>query len=660
VTIATDATSADTASTIVARDATGSVGVTNVNLSSGINFGTYSVGTNPNGIAVDQSGNVWVVNAGSNNVTKLSSAGDTLGTYSVGTSPQYVAVDQSGNVWVVNNGSNNVTKLSSAGATLGTYSVGSGPQYDVAVDQSGNVWVVNAGSNNVTKLSSAGATLGTYSVGTNPVGVAVDQSGNVWVVNDGSNNVTKLSSAGATLGTYSGGTNPVGVAVDQSGNVWVVSNSSDNVTKLSSAGATLGTYSVATNPVGVAVDQFGNVWVANAGSANVTKLSSGSNGVLVPLVQNLPQASGPAAISGMTTGQLPVAASATTVTSSIAYATANTASTVVERDGSGNFSAGTITAALNGTAANLSGTPALPNGTTATTQTVGDNTTKIATDAFVLANGSSYTLPTATSTVLGGVKPDGTTISNAAGVIAVASPYNPASVAITGGTINGTPLGVTTPAAIAATTLSATGSFTLAPELAPVTCTTATTLGLDNSPIIQLTNADTCAITFTQPSPAAMLPITVKIIQSATTPYSGQISGVGVTWVGGSAPVIPSTASAVVTIYCRLNGTTTTCVGPPAGAAYPVANTTFTTSTSSVAANTCNSTVQVAMTGVTTAMTFTISASADTASAAGWGSTGGLILDPWPTSGYLNYKICNQTPATISTPGAVTFNVGAR
>jgi hypothetical protein len=52
----------------------------------------------------------------------------------------------------------------------------------------------------------------------------------------------------------------------------------------------------------------------------------------------------------MTTGQLPVAASATTVTSSIAYATANTASTVVERDGSGNFAAGTITANLTGIA----------------------------------------------------------------------------------------------------------------------------------------------------------------------------------------------------------------------------------------------------------------------------------------------------------------------
>jgi hypothetical protein len=96
------------------------------------------------------------------------------------------------------------------------------------------------------------------------------------------------------------------------------------------------------------------------------------------------------------------------------------------------------------------------------------------------------------------------------------------------------------------------------------------------------------------------------------------------------------------------------------GTGSTVANTTFTTSTSSVSANTCNSTVQVAMTGVTTSMTFGVTASADTSGATGWGSTGGLILDVWPTSGYLNYKICNQTTATISSPGAVTFNASAR
>jgi 6-phosphogluconolactonase (cycloisomerase 2 family) len=77
--------------------------------------------------------------------------------------------------------------------------------------------------------------------------------------------------------------------VDQSGNVWVANYGSANVTKLSSAGATLGTYSVGSSHVGVAVDQSGNVWVANYGSNNVTKMSSGSNGVLVPLVQNFSQ-----------------------------------------------------------------------------------------------------------------------------------------------------------------------------------------------------------------------------------------------------------------------------------------------------------------------------------------------------------------------------------
>ena len=51
----------------------------------------------------------------------------------------------------------------------------------------------------------------------------------------------------------------------------------------------------------------------------------------------------------------------------------------------------TLNQNTTGTAAGLSGTPALPNGTTATTQTTGDNTTKIATDAFVIANAGTAT-----------------------------------------------------------------------------------------------------------------------------------------------------------------------------------------------------------------------------------------------------------------------------
>jgi hypothetical protein len=46
---------------------------------------------------------------------------------------------------------------------------------------------------------------------------------------------------------------------------------------------------------------------------------------------------------------------------------------------------------ITGTAANLSGTPALPNGTTATTQSASDNSTKLATTAYVDAIASGIT-----------------------------------------------------------------------------------------------------------------------------------------------------------------------------------------------------------------------------------------------------------------------------
>ena len=47
---------------------------------------------------------------------------------------------------------------------------------------------------------------------------------------------------------------------------------------------------------------------------------------------------------------------------------------------------------ITGTAANLSGTPDLPNGTTATTQSASDNSTKLATTAYAdAAGGGSVT-----------------------------------------------------------------------------------------------------------------------------------------------------------------------------------------------------------------------------------------------------------------------------
>lgn len=62
----------------------------------------------------------------------------------------------------------------------------------------------------------------------------------------------------------------------------------------------------------------------------------------------------------------------------------------------------TLNQNTSGTAANLSGTPALPNGTTATTQSPGSNDTKLATDAYadaIAALKANLASPTFTGTV---------------------------------------------------------------------------------------------------------------------------------------------------------------------------------------------------------------------------------------------------------------------
>ena len=89
------------------------------------------------------------------------------------------------------------------------------------------------------------------------------------------------------------------------------------------------------------------------------------------------------------------------------YDTTNVANTLVLRDGSGNFSAGTITATTFSGA--LSGT--ISSGTTATTQSPGDNSTKVATTAYV---------------------------ATATGTLGTMASQNANAVAITGGTITGT------------------------------------------------------------------------------------------------------------------------------------------------------------------------------------------------------------------------------
>ncbi len=92
--------------------------------------------------------------------------------------------------------------------------------------------------------------------------------------------------------------------------------------------------------------------------------------------------------------------------SSLAYATANTATSLVERDGSGNFAAGTITANLTGTASlATSATTAtnLSGGTVSATTINGSGNFAIATSKFTVDSATGNTVAAGTLSTTGNV-----------------------------------------------------------------------------------------------------------------------------------------------------------------------------------------------------------------------------------------------------------------
>ncbi len=243
--------------------------------------------------------------------------------------PQGVAVDQAGNVYVADTNNNAIRKITSdgivttlagGGPDMGGFAdgTGSGARFDgiigVAVDHAGNVYVADSGNQAIRKITSSGivTTLaggGPVMIGfadgtgsgakfSKPTGVAVDQAGNVYVADFGNNAIRKITSSGVVTTLAGGGADnagsagstdtsegqlplfnsPSGVAVDQAGNVYVADQGNNAIRKITASGvvttlAGIAGSSGATDGTGtdarfntlnaVAVDQAGNVYVTD-------------------------------------------------------------------------------------------------------------------------------------------------------------------------------------------------------------------------------------------------------------------------------------------------------------------------------------------------------------------------------------------------------------
>ena len=197
------------------------------------------------GIAIDKLGYIWSGSFGwgnnvpsSGSVAKLSAIGVPISPntgYTVGLSRvQGVAVDQSNNIWMASHVNNAVVVYPNQTISPSFYIDGVIAPYGIAISSDGYAWVTYPGSNTISKLRfSNGGISRVFSVtitGSRPKGIAVDSLGNAWVAGSGTNAVYAINSGGTVVGTYTGqGINrPWGISLDAKGNVWVANFGDDN------------------------------------------------------------------------------------------------------------------------------------------------------------------------------------------------------------------------------------------------------------------------------------------------------------------------------------------------------------------------------------------------------------------------------------------------
>jgi streptogramin lyase len=187
--------------------------------SGGNSLGSYPTPYNMDGIAVDHSGNIWASNDIQSSLSEFNSNGTVVAgsPFSLGIpDPGVVAIDASGDIWVLN-GNANLGVLTSSGCPVSGSPYNTSSLINVsnfALDGLGNAWIIartssgnmkNPFSYQVLGISNSGNSLsGTsgYALSDNVQqvnAIALDGSGNIWL--DTSSNLTELVGASAPVAT---------------------------------------------------------------------------------------------------------------------------------------------------------------------------------------------------------------------------------------------------------------------------------------------------------------------------------------------------------------------------------------------------------------------------------------------------------------------------
>ena len=301
----------------------------------------------PTGVAVDSSGKVYIADSANHRIRMVSGgtvstvAGNGTGAYAGDgasataaqlNNPNAVAVDSSGNLYIADTQNHIIRKVSGGTISLfaGTPTI-SGYAGDnglavgaalwspsgVAVDAAGNVYISDTGNNLIRRVDKTTGNItavvgskGTANTLNHPTGIAIDSAGAIYIAdtNDqrvvkwANNKLTTIAGTGSKGFSGDGGPatkaalqNPYGVAVDASGSVYIVDSTNSRIRKVTPDGTIVtiaGTgalkytgdggpaTSAAFNfPRGIAIDTQGKIYVADT-SNQAIRMLQGVNPVI--------------------------------------------------------------------------------------------------------------------------------------------------------------------------------------------------------------------------------------------------------------------------------------------------------------------------------------------------------------------------------------------
>jgi uncharacterized repeat protein (TIGR01451 family) len=304
----------------------------------------------PTKIAVDKQGNLYVSDTYGHRVRRIAPNGTISTVAGTGTSgysgdngpaaaaqlnnPQGVAVDSSGNLYISDSYNHRIRMVNQSGTittvagnglccSSGDNGPATGAELNIAdgvtVDASGNLYIAETGGQRIRKVDTEGIITTVAGTGTSgysgdngpaidaqlfePWDVTIDSIGNLYIADAANNRVRKVTPTGvittvAGTGTGSSGdngpaiaaglTDPRGVAVDAAGDLYIA-GADNRIRKilpngmiLTIAGSGLYDYSgdggpaasaTFRRPVGLALDSLGNVYVGDAFNGAVRRLT---------------------------------------------------------------------------------------------------------------------------------------------------------------------------------------------------------------------------------------------------------------------------------------------------------------------------------------------------------------------------------------------------